>query len=281
MPSPSPALERTKPVASASSDTGRNTAWPLWSWAIPVALALLGLAFAFLRRRSTYSAQESTSTKQWQDEQTPVAERSPPVIESPLAPPVLPEPVIHYTTHPAQELARTRVSIAFRPLAMRLSLVYATLQFRLQLTAQTAIPEGRLLGDMISAHGSLSQAAQLSPPLEVLATLNPIPAMAPGQTYEIAGELRLALNAVRPVRQGNASFVAPLVRLALLGNGAATEPHLELGCVFTVGIPGDGAGMTLLRLDTGPRDFISLSAREIGTAKRATLLPLDHIRAAG
>lgn len=246
-----------------------------------MALALLGLAFVFLRRRLTYSAQESASTKQWQDEQTPVAERSPPVIESPPAPPVLPEPVIHYTTHPAQELARARVSIAFRPLAMRLSLVYATLQFRLQLTAQTAIPEGRLLGDMISAHGSLSQAAQLSPPLEVLATLNPIPAMAPGQTYEIAGELRLALNAVRPVRQGNASFMAPLVRLTLLGNGAATEPHLELGYVFTIGIPGDGAGMTLLRLDTGPRDFANLSAREIETARRTTLLPLDHIRAAG
>lgn len=163
---------------------------------------------------------------------------------------------------------------------MRLSLVYATLQFRLLLRTQTEIPAGKLLGDMISAHGSLPQSMQLAPPPEALGVLQPIPPLAPGQTLDVKGELRLPLNAIRPLQQGAASFMVPLVRLALLGD-EGTSPHLELGCVFTVGIPGSGPALAPLRLDTGPRDFATLAAREIETARRTALLALDPARAAG
>ena len=176
---------------------------------------------------------------------------------------------------------RARGLITFEPVAMRLSLVYATLQYRLVLTAATAIPSGQLRADMIAAHASLPQSAQLAPPPETLAVVHAIARMAPQDVLEVQGELQMPLSAVRPVRQGNAAFMAPLVRLALLGEEPGALPHLELGAVFTLGIPGPGPALAPLRLDTGPRQFTRLSAREIDNARRTVLLGLDPARTAG
>src|SRR3546814_7765621 len=106
---------------------------------------------------------------------------------------------------------------------MLLSLVYATLQFRLMLTAKTDIPPGKLLAGMISAHASWPRAVQLTPPPEALGMVQAIPRMTPGQVLDVTGELKVPLAAVRPLQRGKASFLVPLVRLALLGDRKRTR----------------------------------------------------------
>lgn len=265
--------------------TPGRSSWPGWWLAIPAVLAILILSFLLTRRRSQPA--ESGWDEPLQEESTVASEPVPmPTITAAL-PAAVPPPIpvllsetLQIAGNPAPELARARGQLDFQPVALRLSLVYATLQFRLLLTAQTEIPEGRLLGDMISAHGSLSQVAQLQPSPEELVPLQRIPRLAPGQVYEVKGDLRLPLNAIRPVKQGEASFMVPLVRLAMLGDGE-TSPHLELGCVFTVGLPSNGPALAPIRLDTGPRDHARLAAREIEDARRTSLFALDPARAAG
>ncbi|MCJ2178965.1 hypothetical protein [Novosphingobium album (ex Hu et al. 2023)] len=169
----------------------------------------------------------------------------------------------------------------FEPGAMRLSLVYATLQFRLVLTARTDIPSGQLLADMISAHASMPRDQQLAPPPETLGVVQAFPRMTPGQVLEIKGELQVPLAAVRPLQRNGASFMVPLVRLALVGEDDPTLPHLELGFVFTVGLAGEGPALAPLRLDAGPRQITGLAGREIEPARRTVLLALDPARATG
>lgn len=270
---PNPAAAQPNEPEVASSGGG----FPLW-WIIPAAIAgVLFLGFLYARRRRTG---ERMPESDFQD--SPSEEFLPE--ESPAAhqPPVPPVPA--FAAEPGRSTVATekaRGQLDFQPIAMRLSLVYATLQFRLLLTAQTEIPEGKLLGDMISAHGSLPRAMQLLPPPDALGLLQAIPRMAPGEVLDVKGEIRLPLNAIRPVQQNGASFMVPLVRLALLGGGEPSSPHLELGCVFTVGVPGSGSALAPLRLDTGPRDFATLAAREIEDARRTALFTLDPARAAG
>ncbi|MCT2398926.1 hypothetical protein [Novosphingobium mangrovi (ex Huang et al. 2023)] len=244
-------MEPVPPVA------GSDSRWPVWWWGIPAALAALVPGFLLLRRRRNPAGDEEVQS---------------------VTPSIPPRPV---APAPAAPSHRAGCDLEFEPAAMRLSLVYATLQFHLRLTAQTELPPGKLLADMISAHGSLPQAMQLAPPPEALGTVQTFARMTPGQVLEVKGELQLPLSVIRPVQRGGAAFMVPLVRLALLGDARPDLPHLELGCVFTVGIPGSGPALSSLRLDTGPREFTELSAREIEAARRTVLLPLDHARAAG
>lgn len=276
-PSQAPAASEAPAAAQASAPVA-NKGWPLWWWALPAVLLTLAAAWLVARRRRPV-AEEPWEEEPLEAPPEPVT-RTPDAADPAPAPVRTPAPAFATAPAGAQEPARASGLLEFQPIAMRLSLVYATLQYRLLLTSQTDIPEGRLLGDMISAHGSLPQAAQLEPPPEALPLLQTITPMAAGQVLDLKGELRLPLTAVRPVRQGDAAFMVPLVRLALLGNERAT-PHLELGCVFTIGVPGSGPALAPLRLDTGPRDFTTLSAREIEAARRTVLLPLDPARAAG
>ncbi|KHK93249.1 hypothetical protein [Novosphingobium malaysiense] len=276
-----PQLEEPPATVSQQRDLS------MWWWAIPAVVALLVLGLALLRRRATQASTEEEEAvaraarpaappTQSNTGAEPQREaRSPPATApamAPATPPAVPR---------GDEIVRARGQMDFQPTTLRLSLVYATLQFHLQLTASTEFPAGKLLADMISAHGSLPQDMQLRPPPEALQTIESFPRLAPGQVLDIKGQLQLPLNAIRPVQQGGGQFMVPLIRLALLGDDEPGLPHLELGCVFTVGLPGSGPALAPLRLDTGPRDVTGLSAREIESARRTTLLGLDHARAAG
>lgn len=273
--SPAPLAENAEPVAApptAPPPTASKS--PTWWWlALPMALLLLALGWRLARKRGPepYSEPEPAAE--------PEAAPEPHVLPEAAAVPPIPAPA--FSAPPAVNPVRASGALDFTPLSLRISLVYATLRFRLVLTAGTAFPAGRLLADMISAHGSLPQDQQLAPPIETLALLADTPALDPAQAIEIEGELQLPLGSVRPLRQGDATFLVPLVRLAWLGDNAPGVPHLELGCAFTVGVHGQGPALAPLRLDTGPRDFTGLSAREIDAARRTTLLPLDPTRAAG
>lgn len=172
------------------------------------------------------------------------------------------------------------ISIALQPVMMRLSLFYATLQFRLTVTSSEDREALSVFGDLSSAHASLSRDEQLAPPLESLAQLHTLPEIGPGKSCELKGEVQLPLGAIRALRRSGGAFFVPLVRLCLVGaDGTA------LRRVFTLGIPGGESGLAPLRIDTGPRNFESLAAREIEAARDLPLnmesLPLDPQRAAG
>lgn len=276
-PTPAPTIAppaETPAAVPAAPVSGGDTGWPLWWWAIPATFAAAAIGFLLRRRHGTPAEQP------WEEPRYEPVETVPPEPGEEKARAPLPGPAFTPAPVKSPEPLHARAHVEFHPETIRLSLVYATLQYHLLLTARTDIPAGKLLGDMISAHGSLPQAMQLEPPPEALGVLRAIPPMSPGQVLEVKGDLRLPLNAIRPVQRGGASFMVPLVRLALLGNEAAA-PHLELGCVFTIGVPGGGPALAPLRLDTGPREFTSLAAREIDAARRGVLLALDPARAAG
>lgn len=260
-PAPAPVPAASPALEPASADTG----WPTWWWAAPLALvAAIGGVVALLRRRSRPEQDE------WED--TPVAEPrpQPKPAPRPVAAPV-PQPSFAPPPAPAPQPAPTPVAatpspaapeLAFEPVGLRLSLVYATLQYRVTITATAAMEAGHLLGDMIGAHGSIPPEQQLAPAIENLAPLKPVPALAPGESVTISGEILLPLNAITPVRQNHASLFVPLVRLCLVSS-VASPPVRR---VYTVGTTGSAA-LTPLRLDVGPGEHRALAAREVDAAR--------------
>ncbi|WP_172705161.1 hypothetical protein [Sphingomonas sp. LH128] len=255
-PAPAPA-----PLAPASQQ-----GLPIWVWAIPAALVVLGALAFFLRRKRP--AEEAEDWPEVQEVAEPVAPPVPkpaPVPQPEFAsPPVSPRPA----PVPPPAAAPEAVDIAFEPVGLRLSLVFATLQYRVTLTAGTDLPAGHLIGDMIGAHGSLTSEQQLAPPLETLTPLKPVPALAARESVTLTGEVQLPLSAIRPLQRANASFFVPLLRVGVV----FAETVAPVRRVFTLGIAG-GPALAPLRLDTGPMEHRDLGAREVPEARAYPVLP--------
>jgi hypothetical protein len=256
VPSEAPAIAPASPQASES--------WPFWWWAVPLALLVAaGLVALLRRRRIEPEAPEWEETAALAEEPAPepasaIARAQPvptPPVSAPAAAPVA-APLLPAAAPSAE------VEIAFEPVALRLSLVYATLQYRLTIAATTTLPGAHLLGDMIGAHGSIPVGQQLAPAPEGLSHLKALPPIAAGESATVTGELQLPLGAIVPVRRGNASLFVPLVRLCLVPEDGT--PGLRR--VFSVGATG-GAALTPLRLDTGPNEHRDLAAREVEAAR--------------
>ncbi|WP_313441983.1 hypothetical protein [Novosphingobium sp.] len=311
-PTPPAARESAvpSPIPSATPDTAIQPAnephWPEWWLVIPAALVATGIGtFALLRRRrapataweeaglepeaepedeiaeepatpsTSAAASAAIAALDPTPAVTPVPRVQPPRQPDPQSRP-LPQPVPPPAREPVPAPSRPGiVAVHFEPVSMRLSLVYATLQYRLALTA----PDGgsaqswQVRGDMISAHASLSQGEQLAPDPATLPLRHSLEALAPGETREFKGELQLPLNAIRVMRQGQASLFVPLVRLCLVDE----EGHVERR-VFTLGIPGDRPALGPLRLDTGPRDHATIAARAVEAARDMGQVPEPPIR---
>lgn len=258
-PSVTPPAQVQAPAPASEAPSAQG--WPVWLWAAPIAALVLGaLAFLLRRKRPEPEAEE------YEAETAPVLPPKP--RPEPAAKPAatVPQPAFAPPPEPASPsiapAAETGPQIAFEPLGMRLSLVYATLRYRITVTADDALPAGHMLGDMTGAHGSIPPEQQLAPPPEALAALKPIPPLAAGESLTLTGEVQLPLNAIRPLQRGNASFFVPLLRLcALFGDDAAPVRR-----VFTLGTAG-GDALAPLRLDTGPNEFRDLASREVAAAR--------------
>lgn len=275
---PSEAVAMDAAPTAASPDAREN--WPFWWWATPLVLLVgLGALVVYLRRRSAEPAVEEwgepVEAEIPQSQATPATGRAP---TPPAAAPVVPQPTF---AAPPPVVAPALVELSLEPVGLRLSLVYATLQYRLSIGAVTDLPAGRLLGDMIGAHGSIPPEQQLAPALDTLAMLKVIPPLAAGERATLSGEIQLPLNAIRPLQRAGASFFVPLVRLCVISDGDAQSGAAILRRVYTVGIEGGGAGLSPLRLDTGPREHRELAAREVEAARDYPVQPVDHRRAAG
>lgn len=215
-----------------------------WWWLIPAALVGGLGAWALLRRRRA---------------------PAPPAFVRPSAPAPTPAP------EPAQTPAPTPPPHLADPLAMDLqpvrlsvTLVNATLQYRLILANHSAEPLGPLFiaADMIAAHASLSQQSQLGQDGEGLELRHEIATIAPGESLELKGELRLPLASVTPIKAGAATLLVPLVRLRAEGAGPSRTVALVIGeSPVTPGGP-----LRPFRLDQGPRIFATVGQRALAAA---------------
>jgi hypothetical protein len=140
-------------------------------------------------------------------------------------------------------------------------LVNAALDYRVTLANRTAAPLGpvALALDMIAAHASLDDDNQLARDGTALELRHEIAGLAAGEVAEFTGLIRLPLNAVLPIRAGEALLLVPLVRLRADVAGRTVTRAVVLGEVPAQ----PGGPLRPFRLDLGPRLFDELAVRDL------------------
>lgn len=236
-PAPPPSIAPSAPLESeAAPREGSQGDWPGW-WpaglAAAVLVAALGLIAWLLRRRVATRKRVAPAT-----------------VERPRVSPGAPLPS---ASPPA---AAEPLDVSLEPLRLSLTLINATLAYRLEVANRgaTALIGLSIAADMISAHASLSREEQLSGPRPDPATVQRIDRLEPGESRIIAGEFRLPLAQVLPIRQGSAALLLPLARFRVEGGGAGPVVR-----TYVVGQPGQGNGLQPFRLDLGPRIYPRLA----------------------
>jgi len=150
------------------------------------------------------------------------------------------------------------LQIELEPLRLSLTLMNATLAYRLELANRGPLPlTGLAIGaDMISAHASLSREEQLSGPSAGNGSgqTRRIERLEPGESRVVEGEFRLPFPQIVPIRQGDAALLLPLARFRVEADGAGPVVR-----TFVVGQPGQGSGLQPFRLDQGPRVYPRLA----------------------
>lgn len=159
---------------------------------------------------------------------------------------------------PAAEPHPLHIAIELRKLT--LTLLNATLAYRLTLTNTGGEPltEIAVAADLIGAHGSLPREAQLAGPETELEMRHLLAGLAPGESGDVAGELRVALSELRPINQGRAQLFVPLARFRIGAEGG--EPRCFTLVAGQPSPTGTGA-VQPVRLDYGPRIYDGLAGR--------------------
>ncbi|MEO7544628.1 MAG: hypothetical protein ABIT04_13545 [Novosphingobium sp.] len=174
------------------------------------------------------------------------------------ATPVAPEPT------PPTASAEAPLELRLDADRLSLSLVYATLTYRLTVTNAGDSSAGpfRLAADLISAHASLETRHQLSLDTRETHAQHELGVLAPGESVTLAGDLRLALADILPIRSARANLFIPLARFRIepRAPGAAAITR-----AFAVGQSGATASDALrpVNLDLGPRTIRELDQRAL------------------
>lgn len=228
--------------APAAAQEPSPVPWPWIAGGIAV-LAGLGLAGWALRRRKPGIRKVAVP----EIERPRVAPEPAPPASTPLPSPAFaaaPDP------GPAEPL-----QVTLEPLSLSLTLMNATLTYRLEIANRGPQPlSGLSIGaDMISAHASMTREEQLSGP-NGAGRPQRIERLEPGESRVIEGEFRLPFGQIVPIRQGNAALLMPLARFRVEAEGA--RPVVR---TFAVGQPGNGSALQPFRLDLGPRIYPTLT----------------------
>ncbi len=246
---PAPSFPSLEPSVAAVPAPDAAAWW--WPYLAAGSAALTGLfALLWWRRRGT-----SLET---------VVEFEMPVVASPL-----PEPV------PVQPIPELEQAVAPQPdgLALTLeatrlsaSLMATTLSYRLKLTNHGAMALAGLAieGDMVSAHASLPPEQQMAQAGQVLELRHALATLAPGESAEFSGDIRLPLAQITPIRAGELAYFVPLARFRVEA-GTPDGATLILARTYVVGDVPEGPQATLrpFRLDLGPRTYSRVSQREV------------------
>jgi hypothetical protein len=236
----------TAPNVVASAPERPTRSW--WPW-IALVFVLGGAVFAglwWLRRRIG-----------------PVGSVVVPEIERPRVPPPKPadEPAEATTPPPTPATATAHplhIGIELRKLT--LTLMNATLGYRLTLTNAGAEPleEIAVAADLIGAHGSVPRDLQLAGPQTELPISHMLAGLAPGESGEVSGEVRVPLNQLRPIAQGRARLFVPLARFRI---GAVGQEPRCFTLVAGQPSPSGNGAIQPVRLDLGPRVYDGLAGR--------------------
>lgn len=255
-----PTSSPIEPVLAEPEVTGA-----VWWWPYLASLAgLIAAVFALLWWRSRRAEAEPVIDFERPLGAAPPAVPQPDSIPAPVSlASAIPEPALGSGfSVPAAHLPG--LSIALEARRMSASLVATTFSYRLVLTNHGAEPLSALAieGDMISAHASLPPEQQVAQPAQRLELRHALGDLAPGESAEFAGDIRLPLGAITPIRAGAAAYFVPLARFRI----EAAEPEgrpVVLAQTFVVGELSETAGATLrpFRLDLGPRTYSRLGQR--------------------
>ncbi len=144
---------------------------------------------------------------------------------------------------------------------MTVSLVNATLSYRLILFAKDNLDSVIVRGDMTSAHASRPNDEQLT--LFDAPTLHRLDQIGTGDAVELKGEIRLPLSAITPIRHGNAVLFVPLMRIEV--DAIAAGESLKIRSAFVIGLndPASGQRLRPIRLDHGPRVYSDVGQRAL------------------
>ena len=265
-PSDSPSLPAPGVSATDSFElppvSDSATAAPGWYWPwLAGAAGLIAALFALLwwrRRRSAPLMLE------FEPPVVPAAEPAPAPVAVPLAAPK-PRPVAPLP-EPKLSLAPQGLGIALEARRMSASLMATTLSYTLTLTNHSAQPLSALAveGDMISAHASIPPELQMASDGLRLELRHALVTLAPGESAEFTGDLRLPLSSITPIRAGEAAYFVPLARLRVEASTPAGAALVQVQ-TFVVGeLPETaGAGLRPFRLDLGPRVYSQIGQRAV------------------
>ena len=136
----------------------------------------------------------------------------------------------------------------------------ATFSCRVTLANRGTAPlENVTIGaDLITAHSSIATEDQVSDPARLLPQFGTVARIEPGETVELAHEMRLPTTEIRTVNQGKALLYVPLLRVR--AQAGTTAPVAR---TFIVGTLPQGGAQKLqpFRLDEMPQTY-----RQIGVA---------------
>jgi len=255
-PTPAPAVP-SPGFAVPTATIPERPAGSWWPW-IAAAFALGGAGFGalfWLRRRIG-----------------PVGPVVVPEIERPRVPPSrqpMPEPTFQPRPQPASlpEPAPPLAAAEAHPLhigielkKLTLTLMNATLGYRLTLTNGGVEPLADIgvAADLVGAHSSLPRDMQLAGPETELPQRHRLAGLAPGESGDVTGELRVPLHELRPIVQGRAQLFVPLARFRIGAMGQ--EPRCFTLVAGQPSPSGNGA-IQPVRLDLGPRIYDGLAGR--------------------
>lgn len=253
-PQSGPPLE-VAPAATEFSGDAPAAWWLLW---LAVGSALAAALFALLWwRRIRLDAE-------------PVIEFERPMVAPAPALPDQPEPQIPDGALPASghDGGTDQMGLDLKLEVQRLnaSLVATTLSYRVVVTNRgtTALSALAIEGDMIAAHASLPPERQVAQPDQRLELRHALSALAPGESAEFSGDIRLLLSAITPIRAGDAAYFVPLARFRIEAGEADGHPQV-LAQTFVIGETqgSGGGGLRPFRLDLGPRNYSRIDQRAV------------------
>lgn len=252
---PSPeALPAPLPVTEAAPPASEPLDWRPWAGGGAILLAVLGALLWWRRRKPA----------------DPVADFEPPVVAAPAAPdapaPARPAAPTAAPPEPAAAAAPAGLALTLEARRMTASLMATTLSYAIRLTNTGPAPLAAVAveGDLVSAHASLPVERQIANDSHRLELRHAHVALAPGESIEFTGDMRLPLTEITPIRAGAAAYFVPLVRLRVEAEGGAPLPQV-LVQTFVIGeLPDqDGGALRPFRLDLGPRTYSRIGQRPV------------------
>ena len=193
----------------------------------------------------------------------------PPVVARPApepAPEPAPAPKPVPMPEPAFAAPPPMLEVALEAKRLNASLMATTLSYTVRITNNAAVPLSALAieGDMISAHASLPPEQQIASTAQRLELRHAQVSLAPGESAEFSGDIRLPLTAITPIRAGDAAYFVPLARFRVEAAATGDIP-LVTAQTFVIGELPDqpGAALRPFRLDLGPRTYSRIGQRAV------------------